>query len=205
MKKVIYLMGLVIALAVVITACEKNSNSVDPQQTEDNLKAKPGGCATIPGGTIYDSQGNLITPGFMENGYNYQARIFNGPWGGDHLVMKWNDAWLSNKDCDDDGNLDRHLGYETYIGSGAWVTNHWNGNYIGDDGDECHWTYFVKIVAAPADAYLDGGVWYNAEGTEIGPVIWGAFATIQEVWNDPCAGANGLYYNSPDHPGLGGW
>jgi len=38
----------------------------------------------------------------------------------------------------------------------------------------------VKIVAAPADATLVGGLWYAADGTEIGPAIWGEFATIQE-------------------------
>jgi hypothetical protein len=47
--------------------------------------------------------------------------------------------------------------------------------------------------------------WYAADGTEIGPVIWGAFAIIQQVENDPCAGIHGLQYASPDHPGLGGW
>jgi hypothetical protein len=25
-----------------------------------------------------------------------------------NVVMKWNDAWLSNKDCDGDGSFDRH-------------------------------------------------------------------------------------------------
>ena len=40
------------------------------------------------------------------------------------LVMKWNDAWLSNMDRDDDGMLDRHYGFSSYIGSGAWETNH---------------------------------------------------------------------------------
>ncbi len=35
--------------------------------------------------------------------------------------------------------------------------------------------------------------------------IWGAFAIIQEVENDPCAGVHGLQYNSPDHSGFGGW
>ena len=37
---------------------------------------------------------------------------------------------------------------------------------------------FTKIVAAPAGATAADGVWYAADGTEIGPVIWGAFATI---------------------------
>jgi len=64
---------------------------------------------------------------------------------------------------------------------------------------------FNNVPSAPADATLVGGVWYSAAGVEIGPVIWGEFATIEEVFNDPCDGVHGVQYVSPDHPGLGGW
>ena len=63
--------------------------------------------------------GKLIVLGYDEWGYNYQAHIFNGyycdayhdadwcrEWKDDKLTMKWNDAWLSNKDGD--GLLDRN-------------------------------------------------------------------------------------------------
>ncbi|MBI5603820.1 MAG: hypothetical protein HY879_10725 [Deltaproteobacteria bacterium] len=118
------------------------------------------------------------------------------------LTMKWNDAWISNTDCDGDGKLDRHYGYIGYIGSGAWETNHMSDAY-NDNGKECHWVDFVKIVAAPADATKSGGIWYTASGAEIGPDIWGEFATIQEVYNDPCGGYNGIFYGSPAGPGFG--
>ena len=167
--------------------------------------------------------------GFDPYGYNYQAHLFNGsyanvylggagfpPYEGDddaylaenpgaethwawpyrnvRLAMKWNDAWLSNKDRDGDGLLDRHFGFGSYIGSGAWETNHQSGGETKD-----RWTYFVKIVAAPADdAYLDGGIWYTADGVEIGPVIWGAFAIIQQVES-----GLGAIYVSPAGPGFG--
>ncbi|MFC1972148.1 hypothetical protein ACFLVE_01915 [Chloroflexota bacterium] len=72
----------------------------------------------------------------------------------------------------------------------------------GIDGDGNKWTYFVKIVAAPADAYADSGYWYTADGTEIGPVIWGAFAVIQEVSNDKSLGEHGILYKSPASPGF---
>ncbi len=123
------------------------------------------------------------------------------------LQMKWNEAWLSNKDQDGDGLLDRHYGFPSYIGSGAWLTNHMSGSdvVINDKGKEkeVHWTYFIKIVAAPADATVDGGIWYNANGVEIGPSIWGAFAIIQDVENDPLAGIHGKQYGSPAGPGFG--
>jgi hypothetical protein len=171
------------------------------------IMAKGGNtCTTIKEGTLLASTGEPLVLGYDEFGYNYQAHMFNGRYcdydrvaGGSYcdvkLVMKWNDAWLSNKDCDGDGKLDRHRGYASYIGSGAWCTNHQSGE---DDGQK--WTYFVKIVAAPADAYTAGGIWYSADGTEIGPVIWGAFAIIQQV-----VSGEGATYVSPSGPGLGKW
>ncbi|NPV67747.1 MAG: hypothetical protein HPY64_11425 [Anaerolineae bacterium] len=174
-------------------------------------------CTSIQDGTLLTSGGSVITTGYDQWGYNYQGHMFNGfycdayrnadwcqPYKDVSLIMKWNDAWLSNQDCNGDGKLDRHYGYPSYIGSGAWLTNHQSGSY-DTNGVTCNWTYFVKIVAAPADATLAGGIWYNARGVEIGPAIWGEFAVIQEVYNDPCEGFHGLQYLSPDHAGLGNW
>lgn len=136
--------------------------------------------------------------------YPSAATKWYWPYRDVQLVMKWNHAWLANVDCDFDGSLDRHYGFLTYIGSGAWETNHQFGSYEMD-GKVCYWDYFTKIIAVPSDATSVGGVWYNPEGVEIGPVIWGQFATIQSVYNDPCAGLSGIEYLSPDHPGFGGW
>ena len=145
----------------------------------------------------------LVTPvlviadsgGFDEWGYNYKAHIYNGRYcdydrvaGGDFcdvkLVMKWNDAWLSK---------DR-VRPDTYINSGAWVTNHQFGSYIGDDGFSHDWDYFVKIVAMPSVGYdcsLSGGY-----------PIWGQFCVVQSIYNDPYAGAEGNEF-PPVKPGLG--
>jgi len=173
-------------------------------------------------------EGQPLMVGYDPFGYNYQANMFKGsyanvylggagfpPYEGDteaylaenptaeshwawpyrdiQLLMKWNDPWLSNKDCDSDGKLDRYYGFPSYIGSGAWETNHMSG-----DDEGAHWTYFTKIVAAPADATKVGGVWYAADGTEIGPDIWGSFATIQEVES-----GEGAFVVSPAGPGFG--
>ena len=126
------------------------------------------------------------------------------PYRDDQVEMKWNDAWLSNKDCNGDGTLDRPSDPPpyTYIGSGAWETNHQSGTYE-QDGNICRWNYFVKIVAVPADATKVGGVWYAADGTEIGPDIWGEFAIIEEVYNDTGTGDHGLLDKSPAGPGFG--
>lgn len=119
------------------------------------------------------------------------------------LIMQWNDAWISNKDCgvdgdansSPDGKLDRHYGYNSYVGSGAWETNHMSGEENGEK-----WTYFAKIVAVPDDAVLTGGYWQAINGKEIGPEIWGQFATIQEVES-----GLGTTYLSPAGPGFGKW
>ena len=216
MKKLVYLIIVLVALGLIVAGCLP---TVPPtEQNELDNKAKPD-CATIQDGTILDIANNVITLGYDQFGYNYQAHIFNGRYcdydrviGGDHcdvkLVMKWSDTWLSNKDCNNDNKLDR--GYacnpENPISSaceGAWVTNHQSGTCINDKGKTCKWTYFVKIVMVPTDAYKDGGYWYTADGTEIGAVIWGAYAIIQQVSNDPCLGEHGILYNSPASPGLG--
>jgi hypothetical protein len=192
-------------MVLVFSGCGQGVLSVDTESTDvDNMPvlAKAGGAVD-------------------EYGYNYNARMFNGsyfnayaraagfpawegddeayltenPTAADHwawpyrettLLMKWNDAWM-NKD------KVRHEGFDSYIGSGAWLTNHQSGGK-----GKNHWTYFTKIVAAPADAIKDGGIWYTADGVEIGPVIWGEFATIQEVES-----GLGLYYLSPYGPGFG--
>ena len=187
--------------------------SIDYAQNQ--AQGKKDGCTTIQSGELLTSDGQVITTGYDDWGYNYQARIFNGlycdsyrdaAWCQDYkdieLMMKWNDAWLSNKDCDFDGLLDRHFGYPSYIGSGAWLTNHQAGKVLVK-GKLRKWTYFVKIVAAPADAYTDGGYWYTVDDIEIGPVIWGAFAIIQQVSNDPSLGEHGILYKSPAGPGFG--
>lgn len=173
-------------------------------------------CTTIQDGALFASDGSLIEPGFDRWGYNYQAHIFNGtycdayrnatwcqPFADVELIMKWNDGWLSNKDCTGDGQLDRHFGFGAYIGSGAWLTNHQKGSYVDDRGRKQRWEYFVKIVAAPSDATAAGGVWYAADGTEIGPVIWGEFAIVQQVSNDTGSGEHGVQYLSPYSAGFG--
>lgn len=172
--------------------------------------------------------GQPLPLGFDPYGYNYQAHMFVGsyanvylgaagfpPYTGDDaaylaanpgaaaqgawpyrvitLVMKWNDSWLSNRDRDGDGALDRHYGFPSYVGSGAWETNHMTGGAGGEQ-----WTYFTKIVAAPADASVYDGMWYAADYTEIGQAIWGEFVTLLEVGS-----GYGATYVSPFGPGFG--
>jgi len=212
MKKFYYLFTIIAVFSFITVSCEKSDELVIQNKA---AKVK---CTTIQSGLIKDSTGNPIEVGYDDWGYNYQAFMFNGyycdsyrdaAWCQDYkdveLIMKWNEAWMSNKDCDGDGLLDRHYGFDSFIGSGAWLTNHQKGTYLDDESNECRWSYFGKIIAAPLDAAVTDGVWYNSDGVEIGPVIWGQFAIIQDITNDACAGFKGVYYKSPDHAGFGGW
>lgn len=127
------------------------------------------------------------------------------PYRNDSLAMKWNEAWLSNQDDDGDGKLDRPTDDGgTYIGSGAWLTNHQSGNYTDEGGDQI-WNNFIKIVAVPSTAQAVDAIWYEENGKEIGPVIWGQFAIIQEIINDSGTGEHGISYLSPAGPGVGKW
>jgi len=113
-------------------------------------------------------------------------------------MMKWNDAWLSNMDRDLDGELDRYYGFPSYIDSGAWLTNHQSGT----NPDGSNWNYFVKIVAASSDWTVSGGCWYD-DGVEMGTVIWGSFARILQISNDPMYDEHGVLYNPPSPTGFG--
>lgn len=298
--------------------------------------------AYIKSGKILDKFGDVINLGFNDWGYNYEAHIFNGKYCDAYgnadwcqqfkdvsLLMKWNDAWLSNMDKDGNHLLDRHYGFDSYIGSGAWLTNHanntyessvqynwdvsgsWkiavnggaynhdytftttslsdgtftgvggypagatdytfdevviNGQIVGDNisftavyyinsiptgyswtatgtidasgnmsgtgtSGVVNWSStsgtankvykictvsdFVKIVAVPETAVKDStvsgyygeGMWYtdDSKTTEIGPVIWGEFAVIQEEASDPCGEYGVINYFSPFKKGLGNW
>ena len=162
-------------------------------------------CTTIQSGTLLTTDNIVITPGYDIWGYNYQAKMFNGyycdayrnaawcqQWKDVRLMMKWDDAWLSNQDCDADGKLDRHYGTPAYTGSGAWLTNHQSG--LNPDGTT--WTDFVKIVAKPTATFNCASVGAQE--------IWGEFCLIQEVTNDPSYGMHGkqLLVNPA---GFGAW
>lgn len=170
-------------------------------------------CAKINDGTILDTNGNVITLGYDQYGYNYQAHMFNGLYdnysrpippattGDVNLIMKWSDDWLSNLDCNGDNKLDRGLNAKTGVSTGVsmgWLTNHMEGDCETADGGSVHVTYFVKIV-------YDGGAACAAGSASC---IWGVYAVIEEVGEDPtngvCLGQRGLNRSSLVNPaGLG--
>ena len=164
-------------------------------------------CNKIQSGGITDINGNPITTGFDKYGYNYQAHMFNGLYdnfsrpatpvttGDVNLIMKWSDEWISNLDCDLNGKLDRGLDAKTGLSDGVskgWLTNHEEGDHALPGEEPHHYTYFVKIVwVGPAPAGADPWT---------GKRIWGQYAVIEEVWNDPYCEYNGVLRDSLVHP-----
>jgi len=191
-------------------------------------KKKVNTCTTIQDQVLtYSNSAGKIPLGFDDWGYNYQGHMFNGWYHNNQrpvpaytkdtidqapsrtwLIMKWSDEWISNKDCNGDGKLDRGYSCDPVnAGSsncqGAWLTNHQFGSYEGEDGKICKWNYFVKMVHPGDDAVKDGNMWYTADGEEIGTVIWGAYARILQISNDTCAGEHGVLNNWEAPTGFG--
>lgn len=123
-----------------------------------------------------------------------------------NLMMKWSDEWLSNKDCNDDGKLDRGYSCDPELANssacvGSWLTNHQRG--VNDDGS--HWEYFVKIITPDEsnEDYKEDGFWYTADGEKIGSVIWIAYARILQISNDPAYDEHGVLNNWVTPTGFG--
>lgn len=140
--------------------------------------------------------------GFNENGYNYQARIFNGTghqwcmakslgenclgdYSNDKIVMKWNAEW-------DRGNDENWLN-PPYA---AWTDNEWNGKTEG--GSEAVWHY--KIVWIGGDCGSDGTLLPDG-----GECFWGQFEAIQDHGVDPALGDGHLWYAHVTPNGYGAY
>ena len=89
-------------------------------------------------------------------------------WADEDLKMRWNDAWLSNEDCDYDHHLDYPQGYDGWVGSGAWLVMFRSGSYIDVAGNLHQWSSHLKVQAIPEGAYLVDDVWYGKNGQKLG-------------------------------------
>jgi hypothetical protein len=180
-------------------------------------------CVSIKDGVLMDSNGVLLTMGFDQFGYNYQAHIFRGTFDSsdrkidgtywsdtgdyvdDRLIMKWSDDWLSNVDCTGDGKLDRGGPGVTGTLSVGWLTNQVVGDYFDAvDSTEQQYEEFTKIVYMNLSRFhLSASNWYDNETNElIGPDVWASYCIIQDVYNDSGTHQHGVTWKSPN-PGFG--
>ena len=206
----------IIILILTLVSCDDSDDVVENNQII-NVEAKGNAsktkdCATIKDGTIVDENGTIITMGFNEDGYNYQAKRYSGEMFPDtspgwFLEWNWNEAYLATIDCDGDNRLDYANGQDNYRGTGAWTTTKWTKTYISNEGKACRVSQFTKYIAVPEDATSDGEYFYNSDKSVIGQVVnsegFEDFAKIQLIWNDPCQGINGVDYKAPGPVGLG--
>lgn len=115
-----------------------------------------------------------------------------------NLVIKYDGSTYevtADGKISEDGNL-----------GGTWTSNTGQaGTWLSTKGsaEEYKWNYFVKIVYPGDDAVLDGGIYYTAEGVEIGTAVWGAYARILQVYNDQGTGEHGVEYNPEAPTGFG--
>lgn len=159
-------------------------------------------------------------PPFIDDEKTYLARNSGatGEWSWQFrdvkLSVNWNESFLSSKDCNKDGFLDRASDSSgSYLGTDAWVTMHADGKYNSsvDDTQECTIKDFVKLVAAPKTAYLNEdvagyfgeGVYFDSKGgQEIGPALWRDFIVVQSKTEDTCSEFGSTNYSSPLQKGL---
>lgn len=169
--------------------------------------AKPGDdlCRNIQSGDL-SRWGEVLSTGFDSWGYNYQGHGFNGAYcdhyrdfrpdflgnedcedaySGLKLQMRWNNEYLSNKDCSGDGLLDTHPNFPSYLSSGAAFSANLRGSYQ-HNGQACALDYTIKIYADPRAAYKSDGSWHTIDGKELGPVFWDHFVVARELEKDPC-------------------
>lgn len=219
MKTIYFLRTLLIIFIFSIYSCDSSEDLDESLQLKNNALQKNVSaknstiCGKIQDGNIVDYRGEVIPLGINDEGYNYQAKTYSGEmfpddYPGWYLIWKWNDAYLSTKDCNGDQRLDIANLKDSYRGTRAWTTTKWSTTYTDQEGNECEVFQFSKFVAVPIDAYSENGFYYTSDGSEIGRVVPNEpelvdFAEVQSIWNDPCNDRNGVEYKPPGPSGLG--
>ncbi len=143
--------------------------------------------------------------GFDQYGYNYSARIFNGPswlwatktyktdeaaartimgdYANDKLVMKWNAEW--------DRGKAEGWSKPPYK---AWETNEWNGRFPGGSGSVWHYkTIWIGAGHGPDGTVLPDG----------GYVIWGQFEVVMDQGADLAYGPGHMFFAKATPNGFG--
>jgi hypothetical protein len=84
---------LVLALLALVpfTSLADKPIKVDSQGVE--IEWRDRGCTTIQDGQLLTSDGNVITTGFDQWGYNYQVHMFNGTYCDAYHVAAWCKPW----------------------------------------------------------------------------------------------------------------
>lgn len=180
MKKTVFLFASFLLTGLFIVGCQQNTNPVDSNTAGLNA---------------------LNKGGFNEFGYNYGARIFNGPadgvdkkldgmvWGdptyaNDRLVMKWTSEW-------DRGNAEK---WANPPYTKAWEDNEWNGKVKNGSGEVWHY----KIIWVGSD--LENSPYWRDGGY----AVWNQFEVIMDHGQDPNSGPGQTWFAHATPNGYGG-
>ena len=187
---------LLLVLPFVIAACDGGSTApTSPAMARVNAGAIS--LSTLANHTCAIN-GITFPLGFNEFGYNYCARIFNGPadgvdkvldgmvWGdptyaNDHLIMKWNAAWDACNAAPTTENC-----------TGAWTDNEWNGKVPNGSGQNWHYKIVWSAICAAAGTLTDGGY-----------CVWGSYEVLMDQGSDPNAGPGHLWFAHAKPNGYG--
>ncbi|MCK5285710.1 MAG: hypothetical protein KAJ58_00590 [Candidatus Pacebacteria bacterium] len=116
----------------------------------------------------------------LSRGANYYCD-FNDPMLNGATKVIWNDAYLSNKDRNGDGKLDRHYGYESYLSSEACMLLRYS-TVFELDGEMIHYESGSKHVAAKKSDVAKYGGWFSKDGTYLGPQVIDEFILL-DTWD----------------------
>ena len=176
MKNSFLFISLLLFLSLFLISCSNSSNPVNNPATISNNNS-----SVTP----------LLKGGFNEFGYNYGARIFNGPadgvdkildgkvWGdptyaNDNLVMKWTADW--------DRGVAEDWSKPPYLS--AWEDNEWNGKVPNGSGQV--WHYKIIWVGSA----LENSPYWRTGGYS----VWDQFEVIMDQGQDPSMGPGHIWF-----------
>jgi len=160
--------------------------------------------------SLKNNPNKIVAQNTNNTGYNYKLHLYKGTWCeysntslscGDYkninLDLNWNEEYMSSTP-NQDGVYERHVGFDSYIGSDAKLTKHYYGKYTkkGIEKD-CIWNDEQTFLAAPVGAILRDRIWYNEANEELGKQdIEVGMMLVKEINSDSCDDSlNGVYYS----------
>lgn len=120
---------------------------------------------------VYQGEGEQFWEDLVdESAYPYFKQMMPSGLLDCKMEMTWNDAL-----CNSEG-----IYPPTWNDTGAWIMFKYKMNTLDE-----RWSQLRKLVSISAGDYLEGGIWYNSEGQEIGlqSYYWPDQLIIKQVVN----------------------
>ncbi|WP_163710140.1 hypothetical protein [Mangrovibacterium lignilyticum] len=221
MKKLNFIIGMFLAFVLVMASCQETA--LDESLADQNLKKGQMNKEKVTGfdewGFNWNAQqfnGYLVNmmlgDAFFDGWPHYKQHVYNGEgqefW--DMLVANY-DYWIYMMPFElldtklnahwNTGLISKEGGYPaTWVDSDGWIVFKYSGVMDG----QC-WSHMRKLVSSRSTDMLVDGIWYNAEGEEIGfeSMYWPELIVVQVVNEGEMPPFFYDEYNSPWGPGYG--